>query len=52
MMSSLRYHSTGSNAWSPDRRPLDPTQRRARFGPILPMGESPRSGIFGLFSRL
>ena len=51
MMSSLRYHSTGTNSWATDHRPLDPLQRRARFGPILPMGESPKTGFLALFSR-
>lgn len=50
-MSSLRFHNTGANNWNKASRPLDPAQRRARYGKILPMGESPRTGIFSIFSR-
>lgn len=51
MMSSLRYHNQGTNNWLPHARPLDPEARRAKYGPIRPMGYEERSWLSSLFSR-
>jgi hypothetical protein len=40
-MSRYRFHSTGSGGGSPSKRNLDPTERRAQFGRVLPMDDEP-----------
>ena len=40
-MSRFRFHSTGSGGGGRSKRTLDPTERRAQFGRVLPMDEEP-----------
>lgn len=50
-MSSLRYHSQGTNNWLSNSQPLDPEARRAKFGRIRPMEYQERSWLSSLFTR-
>ncbi len=40
-MSRFRFHSTGSGGGGRSKRVLDPTERRAQFGRVLPMDDEP-----------
>ena len=51
MMSSLRYHSQGTDNWLANTQPLDPEMRRHKYGRIQPMEYRERSWLSSLFTR-
>lgn len=50
-MSSLRYHSQGTDNWMASSRPMDPEFRRMKYGKIQPMEDPDKRSIFALFTR-